>query len=67
MIYFCAEVESTTEGGTYPTEIGSTEIGTAESLTTGISTTEGMIYLSEISRYIKEVYCFIVCVYNQKL
>ena len=33
------------------TDTGSTEIGTKESVTTGIYTTEGMIHLSDVRRF----------------
>ena len=49
---FHAVPESTTEDVTDATEIWTTEIGTRESETTGIYTTEGMIHLREVGCYI---------------
>ena len=54
MTYFYTVLESTTDEVTDVTETGSREIGTTESVTTGIYTTEGIFHL-------RENRCFIVC------
>ena len=56
MAYFNAVPAPTTEEVTDATDDGSTEIGTTESETTGMYTTEGMIHLRQVGRFIVYIY-----------
>ena len=58
MMYFYAVSGLTTEGATDSTKTGITEIGTTEHITTGISTTKGIVHFRAI---IGMFYCFVVC------